>query len=100
MKASKGWAMERKSELESFESKIEPGVSVACRELRIYRPGGALSVIYFPSCESDGKAIAEAENIAQYGYQVDIWQGETRIGRVSGRNAFDFGNYRGPPLSA
>jgi hypothetical protein len=92
--------MERESELESFESKAEPGISVAPQELRIYRPGGALSVIYFPSCESAGKAIAEAEHIAQYGYQVEIWQGETRIGRVTDQNVFGFDNTREPPLSA
>lgn len=55
---------------------------MARRELRVYRPGGVLSVIYVTAFESDAKAICEAEEIARYGYQVDVWRDETRIDRV------------------
>ena len=78
--------MDRQSELESFESNVEPDGGGSGPEFRIYRPNGTLSVIYFTAFESDEIATSEAEKIARLGYQVDIWRGATRINSVSGHN--------------
>jgi len=68
---------------------------MARRELRVYRPGGVLSVIYVTAFESDAKAICEAEKIARYGYQVDVWRDEARIDRVSELTDLDTSRHQG-----
>jgi hypothetical protein len=73
----------------SFRSINETARGAARRELRIYHPNGALSVIYVTAFESDAKAIAEAETIARYGYQVDVWRDGVRIDRVSALDVLD-----------
>jgi len=67
-----------------FRSLNEPAADgVRRRELRVYRPNGALSMIYVMTFGSDGKAIAEAKKIARYGYWVDVWRDGVRIGHAS-----------------
>jgi hypothetical protein len=75
-----------------FESK--DGASSARRQLRVYRPDGALSVIYVTAFESDAKAISEAERIARYGYQVDVLRDGTRIDRISELGLLDLGEHQ------
>jgi len=75
----------------SFRSRGETAAGAERRELRIYRPNGALSVIYVTTFGSDAKAMCEAEKIARYGYQVDVWRDGTRIDRVSYLNALEMG---------
>lgn len=87
--------MGRQTELELSEPKAELDIGVACRELRIYRPNGALAVIYFTAFKCDEEAIFEAEKIARCGYHVDIWISGTRTSRDSGRNLPDVVEYRG-----
>jgi hypothetical protein len=89
--------MDRQSELEFFDSTIEPDASSPSCEFRIYRPNGSLSVIYFTAFESDQRAISEAEKIARTGYLVDVWRSGARIDRVSGHNVSDTGRH-GPHL--
>jgi hypothetical protein len=86
--------VDRPSELESFESNVEPDGAMPSREFRIYRPDGLLSAIYFTAFESDEKAISEAEKIALTGYMVDIWRNGTRINRIGGRNVLGTGKHR------
>jgi hypothetical protein len=83
--------MDRQSELDSFESKAGPDTRESCREFRIYRPNGTLSVIYFTAFESDEIAISEAEKIARLRYRVEIWRGGTRIDQISDSNVFNTG---------
>ena len=66
----------------SFRLKSEAATGAARRELRVYHPDGVLSVIYVTALESDAKAVCEAEKIARYGYQVDVWRDGTRTNRV------------------
>lgn len=77
-----GARMDNQNRPESFRSTDRASAS-ASRELRIYRPDGALSVIYVTAFESDAKAISEAERISRYGYQVDVLRDGTRIDRIS-----------------
>ena len=77
-----------------FESKVGEAADLARRELRIYRPDGILSVIYATAFASDAKAISEAEKIASYGYQVDVWRDGTRIDRISALNVLDTSEHR------
>jgi hypothetical protein len=93
-KRPRGTRMDRHSELESFESNSEADGAGASRELRIYRPDGALSIIYFTAFGSDAKAISEAEKIARRGYEIDVWRGGTRISRVSDFNGIDKGEHQ------
>ena len=81
--------MNRQNELKSFGSNVEADVGVARRELRIYRPNGALSVVYITAFESDATAIVAAENIARCGYQVDVLRDGTIIVQVSELNVVD-----------
>jgi hypothetical protein len=78
----------------SFRSTDEDGASAARRELRIYHPNGALSVIYVTAFESDAKATYEAEKIARYGYQVDVWRDGTRIDRVAYLSALEMDGHQ------
>ena len=66
-----------------FRSIREPAAGVVHRELRVYRPNGALSMIYVMTFGGDAKAIAEAKKVARYGYQVDVWRDGVRIGHVA-----------------
>ena len=86
--------MDRRNELESFESRGKSDAGVLCREFRIYRSNGNLSVIYFTAFESDDKAISEAEKIARFGYQVDIWRDGTRIDQITDRHLPATGKHR------
>jgi len=74
--------MGHRTELVSVGANAEVGNALTCRELRLYRPDGALSLVYFGAFESDGKAISEAKRLARYGYQIDVWRDGTRVGRV------------------
>jgi hypothetical protein len=84
-----GARLESQNQPASFRSINETATGAARRELRIYRPSGALSVIYLTTFGSDAKAIAEAEKIARYGYQVDVWRDGVRIDRVSALDILD-----------
>ena len=77
--------MDRQSVVKAFESNGGPGIGAPCREFRIYRPNGTLSVIYVTTFVTDEKAIAEAKKIARFGFQVEMWRGGTRIGQLSER---------------
>jgi hypothetical protein len=77
-----------------FESNSEAGSVSVCRELRIYRPDGTLSIIYFTAFGSDQEAIYEAENIARRGYQIDVWRDGTRIGQISDSSGLDKGEHQ------
>ena len=81
--------MNRQNGLKSFGSDVEVDVGVVRRELRIYRPNGALSMVYITAFESDATAIAAAENITRYGYQVDVLRDGTIIVQVSELNVVD-----------
>jgi hypothetical protein len=70
------------NELEPFDSSAEPSDAALCPELRIYRPDGALSVIYLTAFENDTEAMAEAERIARNGYRIDVWRDGRRIAQV------------------
>jgi hypothetical protein len=74
--------MGHRAALVSFGPHAEVDNAVACRELRLYRPDGALSLIYFSTFESDEKAISEAKKLARYGYRIDVCRDGTRVGRV------------------
>lgn len=85
--------MGHRAALASFGPNAEVDNTTACCELRLYRPDGALSLVYFGTFESDGKAISEAKKLARYGYQIDIWRDGTRVGRVPALG----GHYTGEP---
>jgi hypothetical protein len=74
--------MDVRTALVSFGLTARVDNALTCRELRLYRPDGALSLVYFGTFESDGKAISEAKRLARYGYQIDVWRDGTRVGRV------------------
>ncbi len=78
-----GVRIDGQSKLASFRLIAGAVTDTARRELRVYHPDGVLSVIYVTAFESDSEAIYEAEKIARYGYQVDVWRDETRVDQVS-----------------
>jgi len=54
------------------------GATASCklrdtRQLFIYRLNGALSLIFVTDCASDEDALQKAEEIAGYGYRVELW---------------------------
>jgi hypothetical protein len=87
--------MKRQTELGFLEFEVELDIGVASPEFRIYRPNGALAVIYFTAFRCDEEATFEAEKIARCGYHVDIWVGGTRTNRVFGPSSPSVAEYRG-----
>jgi hypothetical protein len=77
--------------LTDFQPIDETSASAVPHELRIYRPNGALSMIYVMTFVSDAKAIVEARKLACYGYQVDVWRDGVRTSRISSLNALGSG---------
>jgi len=49
------------------------------RQLFIYRLNGALSLIFVTDCASDEDALQKAEEIARYGYRVELWSNGIRV---------------------
>lgn len=86
--------MDYKSESESLGTNVEADDALACRELRLYRPDGTLSAVYFATFDSDANAISDAERMARCGYQVEVWQNGIRITRVSVSNAPDTSDHQ------
>ncbi len=86
--------MDYQSELGSLETSVETSDVLACREFRLYRPDGTLSVVYFATFDSDAEAISNAERIARHGYQVDIWRDGMRINRVSVSDVLDTSDHQ------
>jgi len=52
-------------------------------ELLIYRLDGRLSVIFVTTFFSDSEAIEKAEELARYGYRVEVWRNGIEVGRAA-----------------
>lgn len=79
--------MDRQSDLEVFEPKVESGAGLQRAEFRIYRPSDILSIIYFTAFEGEDVAASEAKKIARLGYQVEIWRGGKRTDQIRVRHS-------------
>jgi hypothetical protein len=77
----------------SYTPEDAMAVSAGCRELRIYRRDGTLSVIYVTTFGSDAKAILEAEKLAGYGYRIDVMRDGMRIDRIAELGRHGTSNY-------
>jgi len=52
-------------------------------ELLFYRLDGRLSVIFVTTFLSDSEAIKKADELAHYGYRVEVWRNGTEVGRAA-----------------
>jgi len=52
-------------------------------ELLIYRLDGRLSVIFVTTLLSDSEAIEKADELARYGYRVEVWRNGIEVGRAA-----------------